>query len=157
MELANAFGGVYYAEPFRVGPTPQANGIFSFQYTTVSALLRGRLKIRDFDAEAVTAPEILEVIAKSKIVRDPTLAGAPGKGGSVRLRVTTKDGQVYEKVEDGAVAYQYPTREEILAKFWGQVDAYQSVSRAKAQKILDMIDHIEDVKQMKEYTELLMP
>ena len=139
VELANAGGGVYYAEPFRVGPAPQANGIFSFQYTTVSALLRGRLKIRDFDAEAVTAPEILEVIAKSKIVQDPALASGAGMG-SVRMRVTTKDGQVYEKVEDGAVAYKYPTREEILAKFWGQVDAYQSVSRAKAQKILDMID-----------------
>ena len=71
--------------------------------------------------------------------------------------MTTTDGQVYEKVEDSAIAYQYPTREEILSKFWDQVDAYQSVSRAKAQKILDMIDHIEDVKQMKEYTKLLMP
>ncbi len=157
VELAIAGDREYYSEPFRVGPAPHVNGIFSFQYNSVSALLRGRLKIRDFDAEAVTAPEILEVIAKSKIVQDPALAGGPGKMGSVRLRVTTKDGHVYEKVEDGAVAYQYPTREEILAKFWGQVDAYQSVSRAKAQKILDMIDHLEDVKQMKEYTELLMP
>ena len=114
------------------------------------------MKIRDFDAEAVSAPEILEVIAKSKIVQDPALASGAGMG-SVRLRMTTKDGQVYEKVDDGAAAFKYPTREEILAKFWGQVDAHQSVSRAKAQKILDMIDRIEDVKQMKEFTELLMP
>ena len=95
------------------------------------------------------------MIAKSKLVVDPALAGGPGMG-LFRIRVTTKDGQVYEKVQDGA-SYQYPTREEILAKFWDQVDAHQSVSRAKAQKILDMIDHIEDVKEMKEYTELLMP
>ena len=85
VELATAGGGVYYAEPFRVGPAPQANGIFSYQYTSVSALLRGRLKIRDFDAEAVTAPEILEVIAKSKIVQDPALAGAGhGVGAAAR-------------------------------------------------------------------------
>ena len=77
--------------------------------------------------------------------------------GSVRLRVTTRDGHVYEKVDDGAAAFKYPTREESLAKFWGQVDAHQSISRAKAQKILDMIDRLEDLKQMKEYTELLMP
>ena len=97
------------------------------------------------------------MIAKSKIVHDPALAGAPGRSGSVRVRVTTKEGKVYEKIGDAAAAFRHPTREESLAKFWSQVDAYQSVSRAKAQKILDMIDHIEDVKQMKEYTELLMP
>ena len=157
IELANAGGGVYYAQPFRVGPAPQANGIFSYQYTAISALLRGRLKIRDFDPEAVTAPEILETIAKSKVVHDPTLAGGPGKSGTVRIRVTTTDGKVYEKLEDSGIANKYPTREEILSKFWDQVDAHQSVSRAKAQKILDMIDHIEDVKEMKEYTTLLMP
>ena len=158
VELANASGeGGYYGQPFRVRASPQASGIFSFQYTTVSALLRGRLKVRDFDTEAVTAPEMLETIAKSKLVKDPTLAGGQGKVGSVRIRVTTNDGKVYEKLEEGGVADKYPTREEILSKFWDQVDAYQSVSRAKAQKILDMIDRIEDVKEMKEYTELLMP
>ena len=157
IELANAFGGGFgYGQPYQVRRTPQPGGIFSNLYTTVSAVVRGRLTIRDFDAEAMTTPEILEAIAKAKIVKDPTLAGGQGMG-SVRVRVTTKDGQVYEKLDNGAEVYRYPTREEILSKFWGQVDAYQSVSRAKAQKILDMIDHIEDVKEMKEYTALLMP
>jgi 2-methylcitrate dehydratase PrpD len=158
LALAPKGPGLYYAEPFRLGPAPQVNGIFSFQYTAVSALLRGRLKVQDFAPEAVCAPEILDVIAKSKIVRDPALSAASAQWGSVRLRVTTRDGRVYEKVQSAETSmHEYPTREEILAKFWDQVDAFHSISKAKAQKIVDMVERLEDVKEMREFTELLMP
>lgn len=150
--------GLYYAEPFRIGPSPQVNGIFSFQYTAICALLRGRLKVQDFATEAIKDPEILDIIGKSKIVRDPELTGDPNTIGLIRLRVTTKDGKVYENVQNALVlTVKYPTKEEILSKFWDQVDAFNNVTKAKAQKILDTIDRLEDVENMKELTELLMP
>lgn len=151
--------GMYYDKPFRVGRSPQVNGIFSFQYTAVSALLRGRLKVQDFAVEAVTDPEILETIAKSTIVRDPELLGDnPKTLGMIRLRVTTKSGAVYENVQNALmVTHQYPTKEELLSKFWDQVHAFGNVRDVEAQKLVELIDRLEYIENMKEITELLMP
>ena len=162
VELILSFmkGGLYYSEPFRVGHTPQVNAIFSYQYTAISSLLRGRLKVQDFSVEAVCEPEILEVIGKSRIVRDPSITKGQNKEwtGDIRLRVTTYSGKIYESTQSGEVSmHKYPTREDMLSKFWDQVEAYHGVSKAKAQKIIDTIDHLENIKNMKELTELLMP
>jgi 2-methylcitrate dehydratase PrpD len=162
VELILSFmkGGLYYSEPFRVGNTPQVNAIFSYQYTAICSLLRGRLKVQDFSTESVCDPEILEVIGKSKIIRDPSIAKGQSSEwpGEVCLRVTTYNDSVFERTQSVAASmHKYPSREEILSKFWDQVEAYKGVSKVKAQKLIETIDHLEETENMKELTELLMP
>jgi len=115
--------------------------------------------VQDFAVEAVTDPEILETIAKSTIVRDPELLGDnPKTLGMIRLRVTTKSGAVYENVQNALmVTHQYPTKEELLSKFWDQVHAFGNVRDVEAQKLVELIDRLEYIENMKEITELLMP
>ena len=53
--------------------------------------------------------------------------------------------------------HDYPTREQLLAKYWDQIDAYGLLTHAAAQKAIDLVDHLEDLEDMRELTELLTP
>ncbi len=78
---------------------------------------------------------------------------------TVRITVTEKDGTKHVGVSDATQfsMHTWPTREQLLDKFWDQIDAYGIISHAKAQKAIDLCDKLEDVADMRELTELLMP
>lgn len=157
----------YYSQQFRIGAAPQVNGIFSFQYIAICAILRGEVKIQYFTPEAVTDPGIVELCKKSRVVVDESIksrfASASDAGNAdpmvngVRLRVVATDGRVLEEYEPNRTMHNYPTKEELESKFWDQVNAFNNVSESTGKKLLDMIEKIEDVENMKEFTELLMP
>lgn len=151
--LSPSSSRVYYAQQYKLSAFPQASAIFSYQYTACCALLRGRCKIQDFTTEAICDPEVQDLISKSFFTDRSDL---PGR--MVGIRITTNDGKVYEHLENvGQAMHSYPSKEILEAKYWDQVEAFNGISKAKAQKILDLIYKIEDIGNMRELTELLMP
>ena len=52
--------------------------------------------------------------------------------------------------------HTYPTREQLLDKFWDQVNTYNLLSKAAAEKCIELVDHLEDLTDMRELTDLLI-
>ena len=76
----------------------------------------------------------------------------------IRVTITTKDGQkhIAEKSSTDFNMHTYPTRQQLLDKFWDQVNTYELLSKPKAEKVIELVDHLEDLKDIRELTELLI-
>ncbi len=144
----------YYSQPFS-SPT-QINALFSYQFQACCALLYGSVTVRRVQTEAIrNDPDLLALIAKSTMGVYGSKDGSPVAQG-MRVRVTMNNGDVYEHTQDrGEAMHTYPTKEFLVAKFMDQFDAFGKLPRANAEKIIDLAFNIENVADMREYTQLL--
>jgi hypothetical protein len=82
--------------------------------------------------------------------------GTPVTRG-MRIRVTMNSGDVYEHTQDaGEAMHAYPSREFLVSKFMDQFNAFARLPKANAEKIVDLALNIEKIRDMREYTELLV-
>ena len=51
--------------------------------------------------------------------------------------------------------HDYPSREFLLQKFWGQFNAFGKLPRSVGEKIVELAGKIETLSDMREYTQLL--
>jgi 2-methylcitrate dehydratase PrpD len=146
----------YYSEPF-TRPT-QLNALFCFQFQVCCALYYGTVKVEHVQTAAIrNAPELIALIAKSTMGVYGSDDGAPLIRG-MRVRVTTATGEVFEHTqESGEAMHGYPDREFLVRKFSDQFDAFGRLPANRREKIIGLALDIEDLKDMREYTELLIP
>jgi len=144
----------YYSQPFS-NPT-QLNALFCFQFQVCCALYYGTVKVKHVQTEAIqNNPELLELIAKSTMGVFGSDDGTPVTRG-MRVRVTMKNGDIYEHTQESAEAmHAYPAQEFLIDKFMDQFNACGKFPKANADKIIDLALNIEKIKDMREYTELL--
>ncbi|MFC1819646.1 MmgE/PrpD family protein [Thermodesulfobacteriota bacterium] len=150
-----AIGRSYYAKPFIIRDFPHGDAIFSYPYTVATALLHGSVGLPNFTEEAIRDPKV------NAITDNTNLEELPGDGAlglmGIKLTVIMKDGK--EHTESGTPNREWtkkPTpREEIVAKFWHQVDFSRTVSRKNARKVLDLVENIEEVENVYKIVELL--
>jgi 2-methylcitrate dehydratase PrpD len=145
----------YYSQPFS-NPT-QLNALFCFQFLVCCALYYGSVKVEHVQTEAIqNSPELLALIAKSTMGVYGSGDGAPVPKG-IRVRVTMNSGDVYEHTqESGEAMHAYPSQEFLVEKFMDQFNAFGKIPKINAQKIIDLALNIEKIKDMREYTELLV-
>ena len=145
----------YYSQPF--SNATQLNALFCYQFQACCALVHGTVKVELVQTEAIrNDPELLALIAKSTMGVYGSEDGAPLSPG-MRVRVTTTRGDVFENTQDaGEAMHAYPTREFLIGKFMDQFNAFGKIPAAKADKIIELALNIEKVKDMREYTELLV-
>ena len=144
----------YYSQPF-ANPT-QLNALFSYQFQACCALFHGSVKVEHVQTNAIlNTPGLLALISKSTMGVYGSDDGSPVVKG-MRLRVVMNNGDVYEHTQDSGAMHAYPTREFLVGKFMDQFDAFGKIPKAKADKIIDLALNIEKVKDMREYTELLV-
>ena len=75
----------------------------------------------------------------------------------MRVRVIMTSGDVFENTQElGEAMHAYPTREFLIEKFMDQFNAFGRLPKAKADKIIDLALKVETIKDMREYTELLV-
>jgi 2-methylcitrate dehydratase PrpD len=150
-----SIGRSYYAKPFIIRDFPHGDAIFSYPYTVATALLHGSVGLTNFTEEAILDPKVNALTAKTKLEELPESEGAGLM--DVKLTVKMKNGKEYS--ESGTPHREWTTRptpkEEIVAKFWHQVDFSQTVSRGNAKKLIGLIDHLENVKDVNKLVELL--
>jgi 2-methylcitrate dehydratase PrpD len=144
---------IYYAKPYVAGDFPQASGIFSYQFNVATALLNGDVQLEHYTEKAIRDPQLNDLIHKSKCVE------LPGAGRrSYEVIVKMKDGREFAERRDtykGEPLNSPLSKEEIIAKFWKQVDFSQTVSREKAGRILDLVEKLEEMSNVQKITELL--
>ncbi len=141
-------------QPWEIGDFPHGNAIFSFRFTVATALLRGSVKPEHFTEEAIRDLKLAELIAKIEFADLP-----PGKTGFV-LRVRTKEGGEYEaqsQIPRGDIAGNPLSRDELLAKFWGNVEFAQKHKRSDAEALLQLLEDLEGQDDISEVTRLLVP
>jgi 2-methylcitrate dehydratase PrpD len=155
VNLDIAQGGIDHicGHPFKIGPFPHGNAAFSYEYVVATAFLSGSVKPEHFTEKAIRNPQVTDFIRKIKLtaVNDVEFEKA-------RMTVTLKDGrklaETVTKVKGDPLANPM-TRDDIIAKFWVNVDFTQKISRKKAAELLDKLLSLEKVDSVRKLIPLL--
>jgi 2-methylcitrate dehydratase PrpD len=119
------------------------------------ALLRKEVKPAYFSEEYIRDPEIFKLTEKTKLIPDVS----PDKAFSTEIQVKMKDGKVFSartETPRGQI-YKTPlTTGEIKAKYRANVDFSQTVPVKNAEKALELILKLEELKDVRELTNLLV-
>ena len=165
IELAVPDGYVemYYWPPYEMGRDPLTHAQFSYQYALCAPLLWGAFKTSHYSEEHLRDPKLLRLCSITRMIHDDTLptdksGGATTAFNMIRVTITTKDGKTYmaNKSSTDFNMHTYPTREQLLNKYWDQIDTYGLLSHAAGEKCIELIDHLEDLSDIRELTDLLI-
>jgi 2-methylcitrate dehydratase PrpD len=140
----------YYAKPWSIRGFPTGDALFSFRYTMGSALLRRHVNLTDMTEEAIRDPAINTLITKIDLKEMPA-----EKHGRAELRVKMKDGQEFSKFTD-APEHGLQGRNEITAKFMTQVEFSRTVTAKNAEKIIRLLEKLEEINTVGEIIDLTL-
>ena len=141
---------------FEIGESPRVNAQFSIPYCVASALLRKSSEIPHFEESYIRDPQIINIIKKINMIADPVVEKRAQ--GAMEMEVKTKQGGVHRKRID--IPYGFPgkdlTREEHIANFQ-QCVSYGSrpLARKNADKIVSMIETLEEVEDVRDFIPLM--
>jgi 2-methylcitrate dehydratase PrpD len=151
---AGGVGG-FLEQPFKIGDFPHTCAIFSYQYTVANALLRKSVKPEHFSEASIRDPQVNALIKKIKLAELP---GVPTL--SAKLTVKMKDRREFSEFNDspkGDPVRNPMPKDEIVDKFRANVDFSQTVSRDNAQKVLELLENLEELDSVNKIVELLVP
>jgi 2-methylcitrate dehydratase PrpD len=143
--------------PFAVRTNPQVDAQFSIPYTVAVFLIKGEVKIRDFEVkEILENREVLNMAERVKVKVDPAIrkkAKVP-----VRVEIRTKDGKTYSHQVD--VVKGDPGKslsyEEFAGKFRDCAEyAARPLGKEKIGRAIDMVHELEKLKDIGELVEQL--
>jgi 2-methylcitrate dehydratase PrpD len=146
----HGFGG----QRFIIGDYPYANAVFNFRYTVANALLRKSVKIEHFSEESILDPQLHALINKINLVELP---GAEFQ--SSKLKLIMKGGKEFSESCDapkGDPLRNPLSKDEIIAKFWGNVEYSRTVSAQNANKLLRLLGELEGLDNVNKIVELLV-
>lgn len=139
----------HYMRPYKVGAYPTGDALFSYKFSTASALYRKSATNANYTEEQIRDPRLQALIGKVKFA-DST------KPGGVELEVRMNNGQVYTEYTTAAIG-DLPdplTGETLNAKFMEQVEFSQTVSEKDAKKIIRMVENLEEIEDIREIVQL---
>lgn len=130
---------------------------FSAPWGVAAVIARGRAGLDDFTPEAIKSLDLLDVAAKITVEVDPSFAGAELEPG--RVRITMKDGHEYTAQVD--LPLGTPTNPLSFAdcerKFRDCIlQADKPILKENADKLVNLIANLEDVRDVKELVELVV-
>jgi 2-methylcitrate dehydratase PrpD len=143
--------GLHYARPYKVGPYPTGDALFSYKYAVASALARGTAGNKDYMPEAVRDPVVQDLIGKVTL----ELAKLDKTEG-IELEVKLKDGKSYSQyVPRIQMEHSNPSdRKKLLDKYYEQIDFSGLINRGQAEKILDMVENLQNVNNVADIVNL---
>jgi 2-methylcitrate dehydratase PrpD len=145
----------FCGQPLEFGETPQVDATFNIRYTVARALLDKEIKPDYMVESAVRDPAIAALIGKMSLV--PSIPNE--KGQATEIRVTMKGGEVFTASTDFPLGHYLKTpltEDQIKAKFRANVAFSKTISEKKAEKALDIILKLEQLKDIRELTRLLL-
>lgn len=141
----------YYSNPFRM--KDQINALFSYSFACCCALFYGGRRVKDIQTDAIKAqPLLTDLISHTELDTYTVPGGLPVYAGQVEM----KDGRIFNAEADFIKEmFLYPSREFLLEKFWDQFNAFGKLPKSTGEKIIELADRIDAVKDMREFTQLL--
>jgi 2-methylcitrate dehydratase PrpD len=153
--VSSGYSDNILALPFRIGDFSHANAIFSIQYCGATALLKKSVKPEHFTEEAIRDPQINAFIKKVRVTAELSQA----EEQNVKLKVIMKDGRELTEHVDVPKGDQLGnpiSKDEIIAKFWTNVEFSRTVTRENAERLLALLEKLEDLDSVKRIVELLV-
>jgi 2-methylcitrate dehydratase PrpD len=156
VNLDLAQGGIDHVcgHPFKIGAFPHGNAAFSYEYATATAFLFGSVKPEHFTKKAISNPKAAEFIKKIKLT--------PAKDvefEKARMTVTLKDGRKLTETcikVKGDPLINPMTYDEIITKFWMNVEFSKKIGTKKAAALLDNLLNLEKVENVSKLIPLLV-
>lgn len=141
----------YYSEPFK--HRDHTNALFSYTFAFCCSLYHGDRRADLVQTAAINAHPVLVELAENAVM-DTYECTSDDK--MFKARVEMHDGRVFEAEQSfiGAM-FAYPTREFLEKKFWDQFNAFGKLPRSAGEKIIELAGRIEELSDMREYTQLL--
>ncbi len=139
----------HYTKPYKVGNYPTGDALFSFVYAVANGLSTRTSKGDNFTEEGIRNPQTQSLI---KRVALETL----NKSEGVELEVRMKDGRVFSEYLLMAVGDpSNPLPEEgLIDKFMSQAEFSQRVSKQDAEKIVEMVENLEEIDNIQKIVKL---
>jgi 2-methylcitrate dehydratase PrpD len=140
----------HYMKPYKVGDYPTGDALFSYKYATATALDRKSVTAVNFTEKAIRDPIIQALIGKIELTPDLE------KENGVELEVALKDGRTLtEYVREATGEIPHPLSwDALVKKFMGQVDFSRTVSRENAEKLIELVDRLEEADNIKKIIRL---
>lgn len=80
----------------------------------------------------------------------------PASGGKkMKVWIMMRDGRTLEAEEDFMAMVKYPSKQVLADKFWDQFNTFGRLPKRNGEKLIELSSRIEELKDMREYTELL--
>jgi 2-methylcitrate dehydratase PrpD len=138
---------VHYMKPYKVGDYPTGDSLFSYKYSTATALYKKSVTAENYTEAAIRDPKVQALIAKIELAPDLD------KDEGVEIEVTLKDGRVIkEYVREAIGEIPNPLSWDTLTKkFMTQIDFSQMVSTENAEKIVILthkLDELDDFRKI---------
>jgi 2-methylcitrate dehydratase PrpD len=134
-------------QPFEPGDFPQGHAIFSLRYHVANVLVRKSVRIEHLTEEFIRDPAVGELARKVNITGDIPPEDIEAAGVTVRM----KDGRelyAYEDCARGNFLKKPLSKADIVQKFRDNVAFSKTVSRDNSEKVLDLLENIEDVRDI---------
>jgi 2-methylcitrate dehydratase PrpD len=144
----------FCGQPWEIGDFAHGNAIFSYRFTIATALLKKSVRPEHFTIKAIHDPETNAFINRIK------LAELSKEGVEVALKVVMKDGKEYtaeSRIARGEIPGNPLSRDELIAKFRGNVEFANRHTKANAEKLLALLEKLEDLDNINEIIRLLVP
>jgi len=143
---------------FELGRNPTMNAQFSIPFCVANALVRKGSELKHFEESAVREPLIAEVAKLVHVDIDPEIEKRDQR--AMEMEVKTRGGVVYTKridVPRGSPGNEM-TIDEHIARFYQCMDfSKKALPHENADKMVALIDKIEDMADVRELISLMVP
>jgi 2-methylcitrate dehydratase PrpD len=135
----------HYMRPYKVGDYPTGDALFSYVFSTASALYRRSATGREYTEESIRDPKLQELIKKVQL-------GDSDKPEGVELEVKMNNGAVYtEYVPIATGELPDPLTMDILKKkFMNQVEFSRVITTQDAEKLTELLENLEEVEDVQD-------
>jgi 2-methylcitrate dehydratase PrpD len=143
-------------KPFVPSSIPQLDGLFNVRYVVAIAATQGAVLPKHHSAEYQSLPEVRRIIDCIDIVYDVEHVDFL----SINLDIILKNGTKYStylKRPKGGFLDDPLTYEELLAKYYSNIEYSGLVSPDRADQIVKAIEKFEDIDDVNDFTALLTP
>ena len=149
LNLSPTCTAVHYSKPYIIGDYPPMNALWNFHFAVASALYRKNSTDENYTSEKIRDPKLQALIQKVKL-------GYLDKPEGVELVVKMKDGRTFSQYVDRPLGEPYKplTRDGLIDKFMEQVEFSRLVDRKDAEKLVDLLENLEEVDNVNKIAKL---
>ncbi|KUO78581.1 MAG: hypothetical protein APF81_08725 [Desulfosporosinus sp. BRH_c37] len=155
LKVPAVFRDMFACQPFKIRDIPQIDAAFNMRFCVANVLLRKTLIIEHFQEDYIRDPRITKLTNKIEIKElDDTDTRAWGASLILKL----KDGQEYSSdvsYPKGDPVLGPLSKEEVTQKFMNNIAFSPKITEVSAEKILSLIENLEEVDKISEIIRLL--
>lgn len=135
----------FVGQGFKFGMNESYQGAFSIDFLVATAILRGDVRPEFQSPAMMTDSELGKLLKKVVVVGD-----LPPEGGTnaASIEICLANGEVLSASRDIALGDVYRTRlsrEEILRKYYANIEFGGAVDRVQAERIVEMVNDLENL------------